>query len=297
VDNTIQNNTTQQLLCSLKICDEASIGPFFPKVRDRDDVAVLKCRKSGVIFLSRSDHMGMAHYEDCTDLKYWGDKDRKAGLENTAVDDKRRSDQFRGEISGKVWLDVGTGLGGVLDLLSPSAAKTIAVEPQAGARECLQRLGYQVYRDLDEIPDKDIEVVTLFHVLEHMTEPLTALRRIKKMMKPGGKIIIEVPHAGDALLSLFDNAAFKAFTFWSEHLILHTRQSLTVFLQEAGFHGITVSGFQRYPLANHLYWLAKGKPGGHDVWKHLRSQALEQAYGNFLKSIDQTDTLIAVAET
>lgn len=292
----ILENKIKELLCSLKICDENSIEPYFQRVRDREDVAVLKCMKSGVILLSRSDHMGRAHYENSADLKYWGDGDRKVVLKGTAVDDHRRAEQFRGMISGKVWLDVGTGLGGILDILSPFAAKTIAVEPQAGVRNSLQKLGYQVYGDLDKITDKNIEVTTLFHVFEHMVEPLADLRRIKKIMAPGGKIIIEVPHANDALLSVFENEAFKAFTFWSEHLILHTRQSLTVFLQEAGFKEIAVSGFQRYPLANHLYWLAKGKPGGHEVWKQLRSQAVEQAYGDILGSIDRTDTLIAVAK-
>ena len=100
----------QELLCSLNICDKSSIEQFFPQVRDRDDVAVLKCRKSGVIFLSRSDHMEKSHYENCADLKYWGGLDRKTALMNTAVDDQRRSDQFGEVVSGKIWLDVGTGL-------------------------------------------------------------------------------------------------------------------------------------------------------------------------------------------
>jgi len=286
----------QELLCSLNICQEDSIEPFFPRVRDRDDVAVHKCRKSGVIFLSRCDHMQGAHYEDYADLKYWEVKERKAGLEITAADDQRRSHQFRGMISGKIWLDVGTGLGGILDLLSADALKTLAVEPQPGIRKMLQEAGYIVYRDIQDLAPKSVEMVTVFHVLEHMNEPLEMLRHIKKTMKPGGKIIVEVPHANDALLSSFNNEAFKSFTFWSEHLILHTRRSLTIFLQEAGFRGITVEGFQRYPLANHLYWLAHGKPGGHTVWKHLRNVELEKAYADFLKSIDQTDTLIAFAQ-
>jgi SAM-dependent methyltransferase len=289
-------NQIRELLCSLNICEEGSIEPFFPRVRDRDDVAVLRCRKSGVIFLSRSDHMERSHYEKCADLKYWGDGDRKAGLVNTAADDQRRSDQFRSMISGKIWLDVGTGLGGILDLLSPGAAKTMAVEPQAGARECLQKLGYQVYRDLEEVPIRSVKVVTLFHVFEHFTEPLKALQRIKKIMTPGGKIIIEVPHARDALLSTFNSEAFKSFTFWSEHLILHTRLSLEVFLKKAGFKNILIEGFQRYPLANHLYWLAQGKPGGHQIWSQFRTAELDSAYSNLLEKIDQTDTLIATAE-
>ena len=288
-------NRIQELLCSLHICDESSIVQFFPKVRDRDDIAILKCRKSGVIFLSCSHHMERSHYENCANLKYWGDGDRKTALLKTETDDQRRSEQFGEVISRKIWLDVGTGLGGILDLLSPRTSKTLAVEPQVGPRESLRKLGYQVYRDIEGVPDRDIEVVSLFHVFEHFTEPLQALQKIKEVMKPGGKIIIEVPHANDVLLSLYDNEAFKAFTFWSEHLILHTRRSLTVFLEAAGFRDVAISGFQRYPLANHLYWLAKGKPGGHEVWNQLRTPPLDLAYADLLNSADQTDTLIAVA--
>jgi len=109
-------------------------------------------------------------------------------------------------------------------------------------------------------------------------------------------LIVEVPHANDFLISFLNLQAFKEFTFWSEHLILHTRQSLEIFLREAGFKNIRIQGFQRYPLANHLHWLAKGKAGGHKHWHHLQTDELNRAYASMLASLDKTDTLIAVAE-
>jgi hypothetical protein len=78
-------------------------------------------------------------------------------------------------------------------------------------------------------------------------------------------------------------------------LILHTRQSLEIFLREAGFGDICVIGYQRYPLANHMYWLANGKPGGHKEWPFLLDAELDKAYRNLLAQMDKTDTLIAVA--
>ncbi|MFH0887262.1 MAG: hypothetical protein V1843_03750, partial [bacterium] len=115
-------------------------------------------------------------------------------------------------------------------------------------------------------------------------------------MAPGGKIIVEVPHANDALLSLYDSPSFKKFTFWSEHLILHTRESLAVFLQEAGFASIVISGFQRYPLANHLYWLSRQKPGGHMEWAFLKTPGIDREYAAMLAAHNMTDTLIAIAQ-
>ena len=65
---------------------------------------------------------------------------------------------------------------------------------------------------------------------------------------------------------------------------------------KAGFQKIQIKGLQRYPLANHLYWLKNGKPGGHREWTFLRTDKLDTAYEELLDQIDKTDTLIAVAE-
>ena len=138
-------------------------------------------------------------------------------------------------------------------------------------------------------------MVTLFHVFEHFNNPLESLKLISKKMRDQGKIIIEVPHARDFLLSFLEHEEFKKFTFWSEHLILHTRQSLTVFLEKAGFENVIITGFQRYPLANHLHWLSKNQPGGHEKWSFLRTIELDSAYSQMLGQLDKNDTIIATA--
>jgi hypothetical protein len=67
-------------------------------------------------------------------------------------------------------------------------------------------------------------------------------------------------------------------------------------MQNAGFKNVYVQGFQRYPLANHLYWLVQEKPQGNIKWNFLRTDELDQAYANMLISLDRTDTLIAFGE-
>jgi hypothetical protein len=193
-------------------------------------------------------------------------------------------------------VDIGTGAGGILDLLSPISAETVAVEPQSFSRKFLNEMGYNVQASIDDLQEKKFEVVTLFHVLEHLTSPLDSLITISKKMTKGSKIIIEIPHARDFLISFLDHEAFKSFTFWSEHLILHTRESITKLLEEAGFANIIVRSFQRYPLANHLHWLKNNKPGGHIQWASLRTVKLDLEYANMLSEIDKTDTLIVTAE-
>ena len=248
--------------------------------------------------MSENEYINDAKYKEKKFVDYWGGGAREDALKKTYVDDKRRFDQFSELIRDKDYLDFGTGLGGVLDLFQPIAKKVYGIELQAEILQYLRdQLNYNMFGSIDEIPsDLRLDVVSLFHVFEHLSKPLEYLKKIKTSLKDSGKIIIEVPHANDVLISLFELEEFKKFIFWSEHLILHTRSSLEVYLKAAGFRNIVISGFQRYPLSNHLYWLSKKKPGGHVEMGYFQSSNLNSAYSDMLNSIDKTDTLIAIAE-
>lgn len=70
-----------------------------------------------------------------------------------------------------------------------------------GMRKELLKYGYNVYKDISEVSVNSFEIITLFHVLEHFTNPVKTLQEIAAKIEKGGKIIIEVPHASDFLLS------------------------------------------------------------------------------------------------
>lgn len=290
-------NKIVKTLCDWGICDENAIESFYPRVRDRDDISVMRCKKSGVIFTSTSEHMDMSHYEEKHEFPhYWKEDNREKALIDSFEDDSRRKEQFLPMISNKSWMDVGTGAGGILDLLKPYAECVVAVEPQQRSLDSLKSLNYEAYSDIADVPFNEFDVITLFHVFEHLTDPLDLLKTAYDKLKVGGKIIIEVPHANDFLFTQLELEEFKKFTFWSEHLVLHNRWSLIAFLEKANFKNPIVSGFQRYNLANHLYWLKEKRPGGHIKWSMMATNQLDTAYANMLQSIDKTDTLIAIAE-
>ena len=292
----MKKNSMLELLKELGISNEESFEMLHGKVRDREDVKVLRCKRSGVIILDRTDHISEKHYSSMEDLSYWATRSLSQARKETYEDDQRRADQFRSFIKGRVWLDFGTGAGGILELLSKSAKEIYAVELQKGAREQLTSERYKVYEDIKDIPCDNLEVVTLFHVLEHLPDPVKVLTGIRKKMADSGKIIIEVPHANDFLISFLELEQFREHSFWSEHLILHTRQSLKALMEKSGFRNVAIEGFQRYPLSNHLYWLCKGKPGGHKEWSQLNTKDLTESYGRTLNALDMTDTLICIAE-
>jgi hypothetical protein len=288
--------TPGEVLTRIGAVEPDAVRTLHPRVRDRDDVSVLRCEASGVIFLSSAEHMSLEHYEDKVP--------DAAKVSGTTLprpvplsDDLRRSEEIHDLVAGRRWLDVGTGEGVLLDLLHGVAGATVGVEPTEVYRQAIAARGHEVYWPLSEAggATAPFEVVTLFHVLEHLIEPVDTLTEIRSVMAPGGVLHVEVPHARDLLLTEADTEPFRDFTFWSEHLVLHTRESLALVLEAGGFSDVEVFGLQRYPVANHLHWLAAGRPGGHVAWAELDSPDLRAAYAAVLDRLDRTDTLVARA--
>lgn len=274
------------------IVSKKRLEPYYPRVRDRDDIAVLRDSATEVIVLSRSDHVSEAYYQAREEKDSYSVQSVEVKTPRLQ-DNIRRASEFGAYIRNKRWLDFGCGLGGMLDEMAAEAAWAAGLEPSRERAAIVAAKGHHVVASLDELEPASLDVVTMFHVLEHLTEPVAALQAVRSVLRPGGLLLVEVPHARDALFTLYDCEAFKRFTFWSEHLVLHTRQSLALLLQHADYNNIEVMGHQRYPLANHLHWLAKEKPGGHDIWRFLSDDGLESGCSAVLLKVDRTDTLLS----
>lgn len=292
----MSNNKILSLLIRLGLTDPEGFDAV-GVCRDRSDVEAVRCRRSGAIFLRDTRH---------ATLSYYAVKDLAADevyLDGSLVrppmldDAHRRKETFGHLVQGRDWLDVGAGDGGILEVMGPLATSAVGIEPNARMRAWAAERGLKVAASVDELGDSHFDVITLFHVFEHLPDPVADLRRLRTLLRPGGRLVIEVPHAGDALLTLYDCEAFRRFTLWSEHLILHTRRTLAAFISEAGFSSVAVKGIQRYSAANHLYWLRHQQPGGHSAWAVLEDHGLGEAYAATLQSLDMTDTLVAIAQT
>jgi 2-polyprenyl-3-methyl-5-hydroxy-6-metoxy-1,4-benzoquinol methylase len=193
-------------------------------------------------------------------------------------------------------LDFGCGSGGMLSAFATNF-RVIGIEPDSGARDTAKDLGHTVFESANTALTNNIQVdmVTLFHVIEHFYEATVELNRILRLLRPGGILIIETPNSMDALLSKYDSEEFSNFTYWSHHPMLHSHKSLESLINRSGFEIIENGGVQRYDFNNHLYWLSHGRPGGHEIWKGFASSELIAAYENFLTRQEINDTLWMVA--
>jgi 2-polyprenyl-3-methyl-5-hydroxy-6-metoxy-1,4-benzoquinol methylase len=92
-------------------------------------------------------------------------------------------------------LDIGCGTGEFLNFMKKKKWTVTGLEPNESARQkANQLLESTVSKDLFEIPEKHVEVITLWHVLEHVHDLNNTLQKLKKIMSSNGIIIIAVPN-------------------------------------------------------------------------------------------------------
>ena len=214
-----------------------------------------------------------------------------AYLKQTRTDDERRFKQFGEFITNKNILDFGCGGAGFLMWAKELAANCYGVEPNKIFQEHYKKIGIEVFSNIDSIDEK-FDVIFMFHVLEHIEDPIDLLQKLKKLLNVNGRLIVEVPSSDDALLTLYGNDGFSHFTYWSPHLFLYNQRTLADLMKKSGFETEYISQFQRYGLSNHLHWLSNDKPGGHAKWYFLDSQEINTAYTAALAKIGKCDTLI-----
>jgi SAM-dependent methyltransferase len=262
------------------------------KVRDDESLKINECQECGLVFLSRAALPDEFYEKSCM---HSGEPNPVADwLHDTDRDDERRFRSLSEAMTNRHVLDFGCGVGGFLMKAGSRARQVTGIELEARLTPHFQASGLEVFQSIDALPsDRNFDLITAFHVVEHLEDPAIMLRKLATRLRGGGRIIMEVPSSDDALLTLYKNGPFSEFTYWSCHLYLFNAANIPLLAKKAGLRLEYVSYIQRYPLSNHLYWLAEGKPGGHQLWGFLDSEDLSRAYEARLASLGRTDTLIA----
>ena len=91
-------------------------------------------------------------------------------------------------------LDVGAGTGAFLEAASKKGWKISGVEPNAQARKIAKGRGIDLSPSMDSLAKEQFDVLTLWHVLEHLPDLDEAVHKITQLVKPGGVLIVAVPN-------------------------------------------------------------------------------------------------------
>jgi 2-polyprenyl-3-methyl-5-hydroxy-6-metoxy-1,4-benzoquinol methylase len=296
VINRISNPIYSELL-NLKLVKKGNIVKISNKTRDKD-IKVFQDKISKIIFLEKAFSASSNPYiTKSSDMDRIHKKSQVVELSKKKIsidildDDSRRYSKYKDIIKNKIILDFGCGWGTFL-LKAKKAKRRYGVELRRDCKNYINKLDKSIFvEDTLEKFKKKFDVIVLFHALEHLTDQVGTIKKLRNRLSSKGKLIIEVPHAEDILLNL---KSFRDFSFFSEHLILHTKDSLKKILQKAGFNKVKIQYTQRYNLENHLGWFLKNKPGGHKIFKNLCEPELLKIYNKFIINNRMSDTLTAI---
>jgi len=186
---------------------------------------------------------------------YWGeDKEPSQEWIRTSQSEKTGFLASCHLYSGRI-LDVGCGSGFFLRALDSGKWDRFGVETgEAAAKAANRAIGRgRVFRGTlieSECEDVAFDAVTFWSALEHMNEPRANLTEARRILRPGGTLIIQVPNAAGYQARMFGGNWFALDV--PRHRYHFTPQTLEGLLSQTGFKVYRVTYFSKAHNAHAL---------------------------------------------
>ncbi len=134
------------------------------------------------------------------------------------------------ETEGKTILDVGAGTGDFLAFCKKNDWTVFGTEPNKKARSLAKNKGINLKDSLEYYNGTRFDIVTLWHVLEHVKDVQKTIAQLKNTLKPNGVLLVAVPNykSYDALYYKENWAAFDV----PRHLWHFSQKSIELLFEE-----------------------------------------------------------------
>jgi SAM-dependent methyltransferase len=179
--------------------------------------------------------------------------------------DRRRLSLLRPAVApGATLLDVGAGRGRFVGSAQAAGYRARGIEPSARGAAAAAELGVPVERaaiDDAVVTRASLDAVTLWHVLEHLERPASALERIHGWVRPDGALLVGVPNLASVQARLGGERWFHLDV--PRHRVHFTPAGVDALLRASGFEPVG---------AHHVF--AEHNPFG--MWQSLVSRATRQ---------------------
>lgn len=131
-------------------------------------------------------------------------------------------------------LDIGAGTGDFLNIAKKNEWNITGVEPNEQARKNALTKDIQLKSNIEEIPNSKFDIITLWHVLEHLPDLDNKINQIITYLNKEGYLIIAVPN-----YKSFDAKYYK--NFWAafdtpRHLWHFSKYSIEYLFKNKGMH-------------------------------------------------------------
>lgn len=289
------------------VCGSANFGKFL-LAEDRNyqtgEYQYVKCKKCGLVWLNpRPVGKELAkHYpENYRPYK----KYTKVNLFQKIIRLLIKSNKFIAKImiadqlffwpKGKI-LDVGPGSGWYLHILKEWGWDVSALELNPKAVKMVKDSGFKnIYQGnmfTHRFKNNSFDVVRYSHVMEHVPSPKKELKKVKNILKRGGKVFIIVPNIDSIFYQMFHDYWYPLEA--PRHFFQFSPKTIAKLLKETGFKNVKI----KYCQPPHTFlWSVFYKSGLHksDIRFGYLVIPLTIAL-KFAEFIKKTDVIEVVAE-
>jgi len=279
------------------LCGSQKVTQMHDKIRYDHSPRPFRCDQCGFVFLhpSMSPDEEMEFYEKIY-RSHYETKDAEDLWKESLPEAEKRVLRFKDFYTKDTrLLEIGCASGFFLFEVKKYVRTATGVELTKDYVRYAKKLGLDVKESLDDIPDNSCDLIFMFHVLEHVHDPVLFLKQVKEKLSDTGKLIIEVPNVDDILISVYKIKEHLDFYWEVAHNYYFSKTTLSKVLDKAGLKYM-IFPLQRYDLSNHMIWMQTGKPGGHGHYNAVFTQSLLREYEKCLKEKFICDTIYAIAE-
>lgn len=239
------------------ICEYPNTVPRY-RMRDRffgateDEFVLHHCSSCELLFLREAEVV-----ERLTDFYpdgyWWQEQGRLGGWERRYREWMVRHDQLGflkkcvSAQAGQRLLDIGCGSATFVRMALEDGFEAFGHEPGEEARRIAElevpgRVSDLSEQDRAEAGEK-YDVITLFHTLEHIPSPFRYLKTVRKLLKPGGRLIVQVPNSESLQAAIFRDRWYGLDC--PRHLYNYSTFSVLHLLGRAGY---SIRGLEYFSL-------------------------------------------------
>jgi 2-polyprenyl-3-methyl-5-hydroxy-6-metoxy-1,4-benzoquinol methylase len=167
-----------------------------------EEFGITECKKCGLLFTNpRPDEKELPKYYESVDYLSHSKEDRGVfsrlyNIIRAYSVRKKYGLITKYKKNGKL-LDIGCGTGEVLNYFSKKGWEVKGIEPAESARTFARKnygLSVSPEKEIDNLESDGFDVITLWHVLEHVTDPVKRMQQIYRLLKDDGILVIALPN-------------------------------------------------------------------------------------------------------
>lgn len=212
---------------------------------------IVECRHCGLVYANprwAADDVVSA-YSAVEDNTY---VEERLGRELTFRHHLRDMERITGPAAGRALLDVGAYIGVFVEMAADAGWQAQGVEPSEWAVAEAQRRGLDMRvgtLDSVDLAEESFDVITLWDVVEHLTDPAAELEKVRRLLRPGGWLVI---HTMDIDSPLARIAGRRWPWLMDMHLYYFGKRTLRRMLSEHGYNVLWDGAQGRYLTLGYL---------------------------------------------